>query len=374
LIQRQKNNSAKEKPLLLVAPLDWGLGHTTRMIPVIQHLLYQGCEVIVACNSTQKALLENEFPTVRFVYLEGYNIRYGYNRTGTMAKQLLHLPNILTKVKSEEMWFLRFLAENKVDAVISDNRYGIRNSQIPSVLVTHQLNIRSGFGKLADYFIRRLLYRRINSFTACWVPDFAGTQNLAGALSHPKILPAIPVQYIGCLSRLEPCVQETKNPSGILIILSGPEPQRTILENRILEELRTTNYQDIVLLRGMPGNSTPLPAISGVRIFDHADAKKLNELMCASGLVISRSGYTTVMDAVKLKKKLVVVSTPGQPEQEYLARHLSANNIAAAMIQQDFSLAGAISLSSSFNYRFPTSDMEQYKNVIVDFIASRFSS
>ncbi|MBA4168302.1 MAG: glycosyl transferase family 28 [Chitinophagaceae bacterium] len=369
----EKNSDNKEKPLLLVCPLDWGLGHTTRMIPVIRHLLDLDCEVVVACNSTQRTLLEKEFAVLRFVHLKGYNIEYGQNKTGTMVKLLLLLPNILIKVKSEEVWFLRFLEQNRVNAVISDNRYGFGKTGITSILVTHQLQIRSGFGSLADAILRKLLYRRINSFTECWVPDFETQPNLAGKLSHPYKFPRIPVRYLGALSRLKACSDPGPELPNILIILSGPEPQRTILENIILNELGSRRFHDIVLIRGLPGGSNILPEIPGVLILNHANAEELNEFMCTSGLIISRSGYTTVMDVIKLKKKMVTVPTPGQSEQEYLARHLSENNIAACLLQKEFSLQSAILKSAAFPYHFPSVNMDQYKEVIASFIASQFS-
>jgi UDP-N-acetylglucosamine transferase subunit ALG13 len=360
----------KEKPLLLVSPLDWGLGHTMRMIPVIRELLNLACEVVVACNSMQKIVLEKEFSGLRFVYLDGYNVRYGRNRTATIIKLLLSLPNILIKVKNEQMWFLRFLEQNKVTAVISDNRYGLWAPGISCIFVTHQLHIRSGLGKIADRIVQKILYKRIKAFTGCWVPDEkSGNLNIAGTLSHPAKLPAIPVQYIGCLSRFEHCTPELPG-SGILIILSGPEPQRSILESRILAQLKSGIYRDIILIRGLPQSNT-LPAdIPGIVILNHAGTKKLNRFMCAAELIISRAGYTSIMDGLKMQKKMVVIPTPGQSEQEYLASHLSSEKIVVSISQKNFSIDEAIRRSASFSYRLPLMNMEQYKAVISNFIAS----
>ena len=371
MIHTEKKDFFKEKPLVLVSPLDWGLGHTTRMIPVIRCLMQSGCEVVVACNSTQKLLLENEFPGMGFVYLQGYGIRYGFNKTSTRGKLLLLLPYILIKIKREQMWFLRFLKQNKVAAVISDNRYGLIAPGIPVVLVTHQLNIRSGLGKLADGIVRRLLYQRLKKFTECWVPDFEFGLNFAGYLSHPDRLPAIPVRYTGCLSRFEPCGHHS-NSVQILILLSGPEPQRTILENRVLSQLKAGSYKEVVLIRGLPQSEYALTAIPGVLILNHADANKLNQFICASALIISRAGYTTIMDVLKLQKKMVVIPTPGQAEQEYLAKHLSANRLALSVCQKDFSIDEALRQSAFFDYNIPQVNMDQFKEVIGNFIASQF--
>ena len=366
----------KEKPLLLVSPLDWGLGHTTRIIPLIRYLLYHGCDIVVACNSTQSRLLGIEFPGLRFVELEGYNIRYSRNMTSTRLRLLLQAPNILTKIKQEELWFLRFLAKNRVDAVISDNRYGLRAVGIPSILLTHQLALRTGFGRLADAMATRTVRRFINRFTECWIPDVKEEKGFAGLLSHPGRLPAIPTRYIGCLSRFVPCAPPSAavGQDNILVVLSGPEPQRTALEEKIVAELRAGLHSKVTLVRGLPGADRPLPAIDGATIIDHAGAEQLNRLMCDASLVISRAGYTSVMDALALKKRMLLIPTPGQGEQEYLGKHLSETGIAPVLQQQQFSLAGALRLSASFAYAFPDIALQDYETALNELIASLPSS
>jgi UDP-N-acetylglucosamine transferase subunit ALG13 len=269
------------------------------------------------------------------------------------------------------VWFLRFLKENKVQLVISDNRYGLHTQQIPSILITHQLHLFSGFGKLSDSIARFFLYKWINKFTECWIPDFNDTPNLAGRLSHPKTFPDNTIRYLGSLSRLEPCASSQEK-TEVLILLSGPEPQRSILENKILGQLQD-NRRKIVLVRGLPESNAVVGTIPGVKIFNHAGTHTLNELICGAELVISRSGYSSVMDMVKLKKKMVVIPTPGQSEQEYLGRHLSVNRIAVVMDQNEFSIEEAIKKSAAFDYAFPVFNMQLYKEVIKGFIASRFS-
>ncbi len=285
---------------------------------------------------------------------------------------LLAIPKILIKIKQERLWFLRFLKQNGVDAVISDNRYGLGNAGVPTVLVTHQLQVRSGLGRLADLLAGRFIYKKINTFTECWIPDYQHGNNLSGILSRPARLFSTPLRYLGCISRFENCASDIAS-KNILIILSGPEPQRTIFENSILKELREGNQQNIILVRGRPGSNEKISKIEGVEIFNHIGSKQLNEMICSSALIISRAGYTTIMDILKLKKKLVVVPTPGQGEQEYLASHLLERNMALALDQHEFSLALAIKKSGLFNYNIPDFDMHQYKKVITGFIASRFS-
>jgi hypothetical protein len=171
--EKVKFNSTTHKPLVLVSPLDWGLGHTTRCIPLITELLTKGCDIVIACNSTQKVILQKEFPAANFTELEGYNIQYGKNRLATFRKLLFQSLKILTKVKRENGWLRSFLTHHQVDAVISDNRFGLFAPGIPSIFITHQLQVKTGLGRLADTIVLRWNYRQIRRFTTCWVPDAA---------------------------------------------------------------------------------------------------------------------------------------------------------------------------------------------------------
>ncbi len=206
-------------------------------------------EVIIACNSTQKIILEKELPSAGFVELEGYAIVYNAGATTTKLKLLLQLRNILMKIKRENRWLKTFLEQNPVDALISDNRYGFFSSKIPSVFITHQLRVKTGFGKFADILIQKFLYKWINRFTECWVPDFESGNGIAGALSHPARFPSIPVKYLGGLSRFETCPSSVIK-YDILILISGPEPQRTIFENIVLKQAGAINKR-IVVVKGI---------------------------------------------------------------------------------------------------------------------------
>jgi uncharacterized protein (TIGR00661 family) len=355
-------NTAPEKPVVLLSPLDWGLGHTTRCIPIINELLHQGCNVIIACNSTQKALLLREFPQLIYVHLSGYNLKYGKKGWGTIVRIILQTPKILIKINNENTWLNIFLKSKKVDLIISDNRFGFYARGIPSVFITHQLYIKTGLGKLADSILQQLNYRRIKKFSACWVLDQQGTKTLAGKLSNPKKMPAIPVKYIGGLSRFVTCKQQ-ENTIDVLIILSGPEPQRTIFEALILNDLKLLP-EKTVLVRGLPKESSEPIVENNCTIYNHAPAQLLNELICNAELVISRSGYTTVMDLMKLGKKSILVPTPGQAEQEYLATHLHKQQLAYTVSQAQVSLTKVLGDARNFEFRLLTMEMEEYKEVI----------
>lgn len=355
-------NSSTEKPLVLVCPLDWGLGHTTRCIPLIRELMQLGCEVIIACNSTQKELLKQEFPGIDcYTHLAGYNIRYGRSRRATFVKLLLQSFKILIKIKQERRWLKDFLLKHPVNAIISDNRFGLYTTGIPAIFITHQLQIKTGLGSWADALTRRWNYHRIQRFTACWVPDEAGRPSMSGELSHPTQMPSLPVEYIGGLSRFEPC--STTGQKDLLIILSGPEPQRSIFEALLLEQLK--DYTGTVtLVRGLPGSTTLPAAPAHCTLLNHASASTLQSLICSAGLVISRCGYTTVMDLMTLQKKAILVPTPGQAEQEYLAHHLLEQGWAYTLAQKNFQLARALQEAGRFGYKMPGLNMNGYKEAL----------
>jgi UDP-N-acetylglucosamine transferase subunit ALG13 len=360
-----KFDNCKEKPLLLFSCLDWGLGHTTRSVPLIKEFLILGCDLIVACNSTQKTILQTEFPEIRFVELEGYGISYGKTALGTRFKILGQLIKILIRIKRENRWLLSFVEHNKVTGLISDNRYGFFHPRIPSIFITHQLQISSGYGRLADNVSRKFLCKLINRFSVCWVPDFEN-HSLAGLLSHPQTFPSIPVQYIGPLSRFTSCEHREEKKFDLLVLISGPEPQRTLFEKIMLAQCVELHDMKIAVVRGLPSARTTLES-SCVQIFNHLDTGGLNQLICESEIVACRSGYTTIMDMMKLKKKMIVIPTPGQPEQEYLARYLSQHRYALAFAQHEFNLRSALEKALHFTFKHIDASMNEYKAVVKAF-------
>jgi uncharacterized protein (TIGR00661 family) len=360
-----------KKPLVLISPLDWGLGHTTRCIPIIRELVQQGCTIIIACNSVQKTLLISEFPQLSFVNLQGYDLKYGKTRWGTVLRIIFQIPKILTRINNEKRWLNIFLKQQPVDIIISDNRFGLQARSVYSIFITHQLYIKTGVGNIADKFVQWLNYRRIARFNTCWVPDYKGDQSLAGKLSNPRKLPSLPVQYLGGLSRLQPCNDEA-SPVDLLIVLSGPEPQRSIFENRLLRQLKGYTGK-AVLVRGLPESMDDIKTEDNVTVYNYAPVNLLNKLICSAEYIISRSGYTTVMDLLKLQKKSIFVPTPGQAEQEYLAEYLYNKQLAYTVSQQQFSLQTALRAAHQFAYSMQAFSMEDYKLVIREFFTTYFA-
>ena len=333
---------------LLVAPLDWGLGHATRCVPVISHLLNNGCEIWLAGEGAQEKLLREEFPSLSFLPLKGYRIKYAKN--GLTAKILLQIPSILRSIKEENKWLKEQVSKFGFEAVISDNRYGLYHEKIFSVFITHQLCIKSSLGKWSEKIVQQWNYKFINRFHECWVPDEKGEDNLAGELSHPVKMPLIPTKYIGPLSRFEKRDIDEHN-NHLLIILSGPEPQRTILENKVIDQI--VNYPGTAtIVRGLPGEKNIIPSTNTIHFYNHLSSEELNNEAMKAEFIVSRSGYSTIMDIAALSKKSILIPTPRQTEQEYLADNLMKKQLSFCVKQNDFSLLENIQEAKRFEYRF----------------------
>jgi UDP-N-acetylglucosamine transferase subunit ALG13 len=279
-------------------------------------------------------MLQQELPEARFLPLRGYRIFY-HNTMQNFAPTIIkQLPKIAGAIRDEHRWLKQLLQEQYFDAVISDNRYGLWNRNTISVIITHQINILSGLGAAMDAALRRISHRFIRRFSECWIPDIEGDHNIAGMLSHGSRLPGN-ASYIGLLSRMKNLPAASLY--DVAIILSGPEPRRTIWEKALLNMLRSFAGRAL-LVRGLPAATEQLPRLDGVTIVNHLPAAELNIAMQSAEWVICRSGYSSVMDLLRLKHKAILVPTPGQTEQEYLADHLHNMGIFFAVKEEIFSL------------------------------------
>jgi len=343
-------NAQKHTPRkVLVAPLDWGLGHATRCIPLIAAFQEQGCEVVLAVDGTAASLLRQAFPHLRLLQLKGYRVRYSRNAAALPFTLLLQLPRLLGVMQYEKRWLAALLEKEQFDLVVSDNRPGLWTKKARTVYITHQLQILSGMGAWMDRLLRSLHLRIMRNFHHIWVPDMEGTASMAGMLSHPPQYPHR-VQYIGPISRFKPGITSSKD-IDLLIVLSGPEPQRSILEARILKE--TAAFQGkIVLVQGKDNSKMPNLG-DNVSVIALADPEILYHLLMRAKLVICRSGYTSLMDLLRLQIKAVLVPTPGQTEQEYLAKRMEALHCFPYITQNEISLSKAVKKADAFSYQFP---------------------
>ncbi|MES2430348.1 MAG: glycosyltransferase [Bacteroidota bacterium] len=364
-MELQDFNKTYKNHRILVAPLDWGLGHATRCIPIIKALIDNNCDVIIAAKGATANLLQPEFPEIEIIELNGYAVQYSSSKALLPFKIIGQVPKILSVIYKEHKWLKEIVKIYNIDAVISDNRFGLFCKSVPCIFITHQLLIKTG-NNISERIAQKINYQFIKKYAACWVPDFE-SKGIAGELSHPATL-LQNIKYIGALSRFEKNNEEKKY--DLLVLLSGPEPQRTIFENILLDQLKS--FSGVVLfVRGMPqANDKKKSSNIGVKIVDHLSAKELNKSIQQSKMVISRSGYTTVMDLIKLGQKAILVATPGQTEQEYLAKHLMQQKLFYCTTQEKFELSQILERIKDFNFSVIERDMEQYKKVITQFVQS----
>ncbi|MBM3159421.1 MAG: glycosyl transferase family 28 [Bacteroidetes bacterium] len=348
-------------PRVLVAPLNWGLGHATRCIPIIHWLLKQNCQVIIGANGKAGTLLQQEFPALPYVETPGTEIRYSQNKILFPLLLLWQMPKFLKQIRDEKRWLAKQVAQWKLDAVIADNRYGLHNPSIHSVLITHQLLIKTGQGVWVDRLLQKIGYRLLNKFNEVWIPDYRGSWALAGELSTPLALPTTPLRYIGILNRFSQNTPATIGETHLLFLLSGPEPQREILETLITQSL--TNYTgSYTLVKGKPVNAgdhissstDSLQLLYGKSkgiIYEHLNSAALQTEIDKASLIICRSGYTSLMELLPQQKKLVCIPTPGQPEQEYLANYCNQKGWAPLLMQENFSIKSALTIAAEFSYQ-----------------------
>lgn len=350
---------------ILVAPLDWGLGHATRCIPIIRQLVKQNIKVFITTDKHNYTLLKEEFPSAVFLRYKGYGIEYSRKRKFFLTKLLVQSPKVILHVFRENQWLKKTVKRFSIDAVISDNRFGMYNRNIPCVYITHQLHIETG-NRILNKIAGAIHYFFIKKYSQCWVPDFK-ENGLAGKLSHPDKIPKN-VSYIGPLSRFKNLRASTVN-FDLLISISGPEPQRTIFEKKILFQLKKFSGKAI-LVRGLPSDSKKIENFNHVQIENHLSSDILNQAIQQSKIIISRGGYTSIMDLALLKKQAVLVPTPGQLEQEYLCRYLLSKKYFLAIQQEKFELEDALKKAAQFDFQPIDFSTEMYQKTINEFALS----
>ncbi len=330
---------------ILLCPLDWGLGHTTRCIPIVHKLIENNFNVFIAGNNNIQNIVLNEIPQVKFIFLKGYNIFYSKSLPLSLVL-IFQLPKIIFKIIREHQQLKKIIKKHNIEVVISDNRFGLWNNNIKCVYITHQIMIKCPKRLIV---FEKVLYKIhnwfISKYSECWIPDFKNMPNLSGDLSH-KFPPEKKTIYIGPLSRVSDTIKDEKIDFDVLFLLSGPEPQRTVFENIIIRDILNTKLK-IAIIRGTTRSDTKLN-ISPHYIINYADNKELENLLKRSRLIISRSGYSTIMDLASFGKNAVFVPTPGQTEQEYLAEYFFKNGVCYYMSQHQFSIEKAVAEAENF--------------------------
>lgn len=326
----------KEKKNILICPLEWGLGHAGRMIPVARMLQDDGNKVFIGTGITHKQFLRTELKDVEFIDFGGFRPYYSVILPQYIVL-IFQIPLILFHIVREHLRLARIIDRYNIDVVISDNRFGLWNKKVKTVYVTHQIRIpfpgRLRLAEQAGVCLHRFIIRK---YDLCFIPDLPGEINLSGRLSHSVRLPEN-ARFIGILSRF-PDAGEDAGRSGIAghytLILSGPEPQRSILRN-IITRLKPKDEISLVILEGRPGIRDEESNSDKIITYNNLHAAGMKRIILDSSGIIARAGYTSIMELVSLNCSALLVPTPGQTEQEYLASYLSGKEWFAAIRQKD---------------------------------------
>ncbi len=291
------------------------------MVPIIFELVNDGHKVILGGDDEALILLSKEFPHLKTIKISDVRVRYSNN---WMSLKLISLiPKIIHSCIREHRLLKKIISNHSIDVVISDNRYGLWNNKVKSILVTHQLMLKlpKPFA-LLEYPVHRLLKYAISNFDECWVPDYEEESiSLSGDLSH-KYPHDKHIKFIGPLSRYNYLKNiDTDLIFQIVVILSGPEPLRTQLEKQLVTILKKTNYK-VLLIQGKVKEKTNYTTYKNITLTPHLPACLIKSYLNMANFVICRSGYSSIMDIKTLNINALLIPTPGQTEQEYLAFHL----------------------------------------------------
>jgi hypothetical protein len=284
--------------------------------------------VILGVTKTTSYIFDEEFPDLKKIDIEPYNISYS-KKIPLSIKLLLDSPRIFRVIKKEKQQLENIIKEYHIDVVISDNRFGLSSKHAECIYITHQINIQAG---VFSFIANKIHHHYIKQYSKVWIPDFEEDDKcLAGKLSRNTSLEN--ATYIGALSRLS-LTDKAKNEFDYLCLLSGPEPLRTSLERMLIEKANASDKR-ICIVRGTtqslnhPGNKNSI-------IIDMPNASELSQLINDSKTIVCRSGYSTLMDLFCLEKRqFVLIPTPGQNEQLYLAKYWQQKFGAKVILQKD---------------------------------------
>lgn len=340
-----------DKPIhVLISPLDWGLGHAARCIPVIQHFLASGHRVSLAGSGRSLLMLQKAFPELECFDLQGFSPSYA-SSGNTLWHLFLLLPRFLFSIPAEHRALKKAHAAMHFDLVVSDNRYGLWHPSIRSVIITHQVMIKTpGWLKFADYLFYRISRMLLQRFDACWIPDYALPPGLSGDLAHKYRIPRN-AKFLGPLTRFgtwAPLVNKQTEIKKIIAIISGPEPQRSIFEEILVRQLSQLGTPAL-LIGGKPESENPAAQNNKLQILPYLSTEALGKAIQEASIVICRPGYSSIMDLQALGAKALFVPTPGQTEQEYLAGFYQQLGIALWRPQNKLNLASDLEEAGTFS-------------------------
>jgi len=303
---------------VLFAVGSWGLGHATRDLPLITRLLETGCEVAVVSTDRALSLLRRELgPHCEF--FDWPDVPKPLARTARVfyTKMALSVPLVFRSILSEQRALQDLLRSRRFDRIISDNRFGVQSRRVDSYQIVHGLRaIAPRRNRQLELAVEYFSYSMLRRAKRIIVPDYEG-EGLSGELSHGlSFFEPDRLEYIGILAS----VRRRSVPVDVdyFVTISGPEPQRTILEELVLSQVDDLPGRVVVAL-GKPEEPFRLRKCGRAQVFSYLDRRQQENMMNRSRLIVSRSGYTTLMELVELGAQALLIPTPGQTEQEYLS-------------------------------------------------------
>lgn len=322
----------------------WGLGHATRTLPIIRKTVEEGHEVTVVSSGRALSMLRRELgDTASYDDIEDYRPPETQNPSFLAFTALLKYPVYLTAMLYEHDYVRKFIAKKKLDVIFSDNRFAFYSREVPSFFMGHQLRILNPLGSRilengSEVYNKYFLDR----YAGVLVPDFE-ENGLSGRLAHDlSVLDESRLNYVGVLSEFKhrPCAQEDID---LFVSISGPEPQRSSFERLMRRQLEGFEGRVIVSL------GEPDVSFNGEPVFkSYLSREEREELLNRSKIVVAKSGYSTIMDLFALRKKGFLVPTPGQLEQEYLARHHMERKTFYCVEEKDLDLPAQIESALAF--------------------------
>lgn len=354
---------------VLVAPSDWGLGHATRCIPIIHHLRNRGHEVLIGGNGSSLELPAEEFPGTPIIRLPRYAVSY----TRSPFLLALKFPFLVAKVYAtasrERSVIDKFVGQEAIDAIISDQRFGCFHHSCRSIYISHQLCVKmpSGFAWL-EALVSSKLRKAARQFDALWIPDIPGDENLTGDLSRAYPLPKNH-RFVGPLSRFSMHTAQPSNPCELLIMLSGPEPQRTMFEQLAIRQLRNFDGS-VTIVRGKASVHPKTPVPNNIQLVPHLPTAQFAARIRGANAIVCRGGYSTIMDLVALNRTAVLVPTPGQTEQEYLCNRMQEMNWFLSKQQKTFDLLSSLEDLKKFS----ASPFPESRTLLCDALDTALSS
>jgi uncharacterized protein (TIGR00661 family) len=333
----EKKQSMTPKKTVLLCVLNWGIGHAARCVKIIEELLQLNLQVVIASDGDALIFLQNKFPELLFERLPAYDVRYPKDESMVTA-MAVQLPKLVKVIARERMTVKNLVRKHRIDYILSDNRYGCRHTTVKSIFITHQIHLQMpAEAKWMELIVNSVNHRLISKFSECWIPDVAARDNLSGKLSHP---PLENCKFIGALSRFRPITLKSKK-IKYLGIVSGPEPQRTIFENILLQSFLKSGEPSMIARGCFAGSK--MEQSPNVAIKNFMNEEEIAEAVSMAEYVICRSGYSSIMDLASMKTdaKVIFVPTPGQTEQEYLAEKFEQENLCVKIPQHSFYLQEA---------------------------------